>query len=142
MSDDDDLRNAFQKNLPVTNEQIDAFNRGERQFINEQLTLLTLKQEDIQQEMEKASLELMEDEDYKSMCETARGRGMACRNYSVLLFPRSLPAKKSYTIVPTANRGWEFLRGCYGDDRCPCHYCVLHWSMEGMFGPCSNMPSP
>eukprot|EP00731_Ephydatia_muelleri_P027842 Em0019g715a len=66
LSDDDDLRNAFQKNLPVTNEQIDAFNRGERQFINEQLTLLTLKQEDIQQEMEKASLELMEDEDYKT----------------------------------------------------------------------------
>ena len=50
----------------MTNEQIDAFNRGERDFINEQLALLTLKQKDIWQEMEKASLELVEDEDYRS----------------------------------------------------------------------------
>ena len=66
LSVDSDFRDAFLKNLPVSNEHIDAFNRGERQFINEQLELLTLKQDQIEAEVEKALLELPEDEDYRS----------------------------------------------------------------------------
>lgn len=68
LSEDSDFKNAFQKNFPVSNEQIDAFNRGQREFIDAQLKVLTLEHEEIQQQVEKARLELLEDEDYTSGC--------------------------------------------------------------------------